>query len=130
MKLILIALSLTSVQALASVKTITCESQDGLLYNQFSGSAVVTLNEDDNTVEAVLNFTTTSPGQQENSITGQMKGTFKDYEGGVFGKDPAQSIQLLDKDGDVSTVLLNTGIPGTMTSTIIANGGTYKSACK
>lgn len=130
MKLIIAALTLVSAPAFASVKTVHCEAQSGILYNQFAGSAVITLNEQDDTAKGVLNFVISRPGQPDLSVTGSMEGTYKDYAAGTFGQGPAQAIQFLDKGAKVSVAIINLGMPGPLTSTLIADSVTYKSACR
>lgn len=132
MKLAIALLTLIAVPAFAdiNVKTITCEATEGILLGQFEGTAIVSLNDDDNTAEAVLNFTVSRPGTDDLGVAGIMKGEYKEFEAGPIGSGQATSVQLVDKGGSVSVAILNLGVAGPLTSTLVADGVTYKSACK
>lgn len=131
MKLLIAMMTLIAVPAFATpvVKTVQCESTEGILLGQFEGSAVVTLNEKDNTAEGVLSLTVSRPGSEDLAVTGTMKGSYKEYDSSSVGAGKSTSVQLVDKGGRVSVAILNLGMAGPLTSTLIADGVTYKSAC-
>ena len=131
MKFLIAMMTLIAVPAFATPVSVTikCDSTDGLLLGQFQGSAAVFLDPADNSAQGILSFFISRPGSDDSAVAGRMTGTYKEYESPVVGGGKSTSIQLVDKTGRVSLAIINLGMAGPLTSTLVADGVTYKSAC-